>query len=65
MSYLPLRDVTPEFPSEEAFCEMYGREEQERLDFEPRPGKSVTGLLVAMAMTEGGLVVIGIALEGR
>lgn len=43
-----------------AWWGLVGDQEHERLDFKRKPGKSLTDLLPAMAMTEGGLIVFGI-----
>jgi ATP-dependent DNA helicase RecG len=53
-------DELPDILDESSWWQFIGREEHERLDFKRRPGKSLTDLLPAMAMTEGGLIVVGI-----
>lgn len=55
----PLVDL-PDGLQEEAFLNLVGRIEHEQLDFKLRPDR-LTETMAAMAMTDGGLIVLGVS----
>ena len=61
MNPLPQLDAIPSPLAEEAFWHLFGRLEHERLDFKRGVPKDVQNTIPAMAMTDGGLIVHGIA----
>ncbi len=51
--------------TEAEFWQRYGRLEHERLDFKGKPSKDLSTDLVAMAMTSGGQIVLGVTDDRR
>ena len=64
MNPLPQIDAIPSPLTEEAFWDLFGRLEHERLDFKRGVPSDFRNTIPAMAMTEGGLIVHGIT-DGR
>ena len=64
MNPLPQIDAIPSPLPEEAFWDLFGRLEHERLDFKRGVPSDIRNTIPAMAMTEGGLIVHGIT-DGR
>lgn len=61
---VPLEPRLSEIPDSlttDEFWERFGQLEHERLDFKRRPSQGLDHVFAAMAMTDGGLVVLGIA----
>ena len=61
MNPLPQLDAIPSPLAEEAFWDLFGRREHERLDFKRGVPSDIRNTIPAMAMTDGGLIVHGVA----
>ena len=61
MNPLPQLDAIPSPLAEEAFWQLFGRLEHERLDFKRGVPSDIRSTIPAMAMTDGGLIIHGIA----
>lgn len=60
MRKVPRLSELPEEMSADLFWSAFGRHEHERLDFKRRLSRSVLEAIAAMAMTDGGIVALGI-----
>ena len=61
MNPLPRLDAIPSLLSEEEFWRLFGRLEHEALDFKRGVPTDIRDAIAAMAMTDGGLIVHGVA----
>ena len=61
MNPMPRLDAVPPSLSEEQFWRLFGRREHEALDFKRGVPKDIAETIPAMAMTNGGLIVHGVA----
>jgi ATP-dependent DNA helicase RecG len=52
--------ISDAFPDEEAFWQLLGQIEHEQVEFRSRPDSRLAVTVSAMAMTDGGLIVLGI-----
>ena len=65
MASLPHLDAIPSSLSEDEFWRLFGRLEHERLDFKRGVPSDARDAIPAMAMTDGGLIVHGVADDRR
>ena len=63
MASVPCIDDIPASLTEDEFWQLFGRLEHERLDFKRGVPTDVRDAIPAMAMTDGGLIVCGVADE--
>ena len=61
MTFLPCIDDIPSSLTEDEFWRLFGRLEHERLDFKRGVPRDIRDAIPAMAMTDGGLIVHGVA----
>ena len=65
MAWVPCIDDIPSSLTEDEFWRLFGRREHERLDFKRGVPSDVRDAIPAMAMTDGGLIVCGVADDRR
>ena len=65
MASLPQLNAIPSSLSEDGFWRLFGRLEHERLDFKRGVPSDIRDAIPAMAMTDGGLIVHGVADDRR